>query len=195
MMMLNIRIPKQIVIYDQETLFDNHAWELLKFPVIAKPLVADVSAKSHKMALVYVVGEYVRCVKRMSLPDVAEEKLNSLEGSLSFSQVSNLATHQKSDDKYYKMMHLEDNELPPQSFMTDIAKGYETVLTDFFCDMVYWKETEVMVEKDLVEEYSQEEVGAATDGRQVFSCEKEVGKIVTNSCCSDGEEMENSIQA
>ncbi|KAE8722240.1 Inositol-tetrakisphosphate 1-kinase 5 [Hibiscus syriacus] len=256
-------IPKQIVIYDQETLFDNQAWELLKFPVIAKPLVADGSAKSHKMALVfnheglnklkppivlqefvnhggvifkvYVVGEYVKCVKRKSLPDVSEEKLNSLEGSLPFAQVSNLATHQKSDDKYYKMMHLEDTELPPQSFMADIAKGlrkamnlnlfnfdvirdtrfgnryliidinyfpgyakmpgYETVLTDFFCDMVDRKEREMVVEKDLVEEYCQEVAVAATDGRQVFSCEKEVRKIVTNSCCSDGEEMENSIQA
>ncbi|XWS49539.1 hypothetical protein CRYUN_Cryun12cG0011600 [Craigia yunnanensis] len=254
-------IPKQIVIYDQETLFDNQAWELLKFPVIAKPLVADGSAKSHKMALVfnhdglnklkppivlqefvnhggvifkvYVVGEYVKCVKRKSLPDVSEEKLKSLEGSLPFSQVSNLATHEKSDDKYYKMMHLEDTELPPQSFMTDIAKGlrramklnlfnfdvirdtrfgnryliidinyfpgyakmpgYETVLTDFFCDIVNRKEREVVVEKGLVEECSLETM-AGTDGRQMLSCEVEVRKIVTNSCCSDGEEKENSIQ-
>jgi inositol-1,3,4-trisphosphate 5/6-kinase/inositol-tetrakisphosphate 1-kinase len=43
-------IPKQIVIYDKETLSDGQAWESLKFPVIAKPLVADGSAKSHKMA-------------------------------------------------------------------------------------------------------------------------------------------------
>ncbi|XWS62176.1 hypothetical protein CRYUN_Cryun07bG0188600 [Craigia yunnanensis] len=236
-------IPKQIVIYDQETLFDKQAWELLKFPVIAKPLVADGSAKSHKMALVfnheglnklkppivlqefvnhggvifkvYVVGEYVKCVKRKSLPDVSEEKLNSVEGSLPFSQVSNLATNEKSDDKYYKMMHLEDTELPPQSFMLDIAKGlrramnlnlfnfdvirdtrfgnryliidinyfpgyakmpgYERVLTDFFCDIVNRKEGEVVVEKDLVEECSQEKV-AGTDGRQVLSCEEEPKK-------------------
>ncbi|GKU95777.1 hypothetical protein SLEP1_g9097 [Rubroshorea leprosula] len=149
-------IPKQIVIYDKETLFDRQAWELLKFPVIAKPLVADGSAKSHKMSLVfnhdglnklkppivlqefvnhggvifkvYVVGEYVKCVKRKSLPDVPEEKLANLEGSLSFSQVSNLATHEKSDELYYKKMHLEDTELPPQSFMTDIAKGLRQAL-------------------------------------------------------------------
>ncbi|XP_007040636.2 PREDICTED: inositol-tetrakisphosphate 1-kinase 1 [Theobroma cacao] len=254
-------IPKQIVIYDQETLFDNQAWELLKFPVIAKPLVADGSAKSHKMSLVfnhdglnklkppivlqefvnhggvifkvYVVGEYVKCVKRKSLPDVSEEKLKSLEGSLSFSQVSNLATHEKSDDKYYKKMHLEDTELPPQSFMTDIARGlrramklnlfnfdvirdtrfgnryliidinyfpgyakmpgYETVLTDFFCDIVNRKERDVVVERGLAVECSQEKV-AGTDGRSVLSCEEEVRKTVTNSCCSDGEDKENSIQ-
>ncbi|WJX87795.1 Inositol-tetrakisphosphate 1-kinase [Trifolium repens] len=103
------------------------AWESLKFPVIAKPLVADGSAKSHKMALVfshnalnklkppivlqefvnhggvifkvYVVGEHVRCVKRKSLPDVSEEKvLGVSEDLLSFSQVSNLANRDSVDD-------------------------------------------------------------------------------------------------
>ncbi|GMI71768.1 inositol 1,3,4-trisphosphate 5/6 kinase 1, Arabidopsis thaliana inositol 1,3 [Hibiscus trionum] len=251
-------IPKQIVIYDQETLFDNQAWELLKFPVIAKPLVADGSAKSHKMTLVfnrdglnklkppivlqefvnhggvifkvYVVGDYVQCVKRKSLPDVSEEKLKTLEGSLRFSQVSNLPTHEKNDDQYYKMMHLEDTELPPQSFMTDIAKGlrkamklnlfnfdvirdtrfgnryliidinyfpgyakmpgYEMVLTDFFCDIFNMKEKE----KGLVEECSQTKI-EGTDGRILLNnCEEEARKTLTNSCCSDGEEMENSIQ-
>ncbi|KAH1089621.1 hypothetical protein J1N35_016878 [Gossypium stocksii] len=250
-------IPKQIVIYDQGTLFDNQAWELLKFPVIAKPLVADGSAKSHKMTLVfnrdglnklkppivlqefvnhggvifkvYVAGEYVQCVKRKSLPDVSEEKLKSLEGSLRFSQVSNLPTHEKSDDTYYKMMNLEDTELPPQIFMTDIAKGlrkamklnlfnfdvirdtrfgnryliidinyfpgyakmpgYETVLTDFFCDIMILKERE----KGLLEECSQKKM-AGTDGRQLLNCEEEVRKTVTNSGCSDGEEKEKSIQ-
>ncbi|GKV10669.1 hypothetical protein SLEP1_g22002 [Rubroshorea leprosula] len=149
-------IPKQIVIYDKETLFDRQAWELLKFPVIAKPLVADGSAKSHKMSLVYnhdglnklkppivlqefvnhggvifkvyVVGEFVRCVKRKSLPDVSEETVKTVEGSLSFSQVSNLATQEQVDEMYYKNMHLEDTELPPQSFMADIARGLRQAL-------------------------------------------------------------------
>ncbi|XP_057763330.1 inositol-tetrakisphosphate 1-kinase 1-like isoform X1 [Arachis stenosperma] len=148
-------IPKQIVIYDKETLFDRQAWETLKFPVIAKPLVADGSAKSHKMALVfshdglnklkppivlqefvnhggvifkvYVVGERVRCVKRKSLPDVSEEKKVSDE-VLSFSQVSNLAANQTIDDSYYEMMHLGDTEMPPLSFVTDIARGLRKVM-------------------------------------------------------------------
>ncbi|XP_021887683.1 inositol-tetrakisphosphate 1-kinase 1 [Carica papaya] len=248
-------IPKQIVIYDKETLFDRQAWELLKFPVIAKPLVADGSAKSHKMSLVfntdglnklrppivlqefvnhggvifkvYVVGEYVKCVKRKSLPDVSEEKLKSVEGSLSFSQVSNLATHEKSDDKYYKMMHLEDTQLPPQSFITNIAKGlrhamnlnlfnfdvirdsrignrylvidinyfpgyakmpcYETVLTDFFLEVVQRKGRE---EGRSFGEASSEK---ASFDRQIFSCDGEVRKMVSNTCCSDGEDKENPI--
>lgn len=194
-------IPKQVVIYDSETLMNPDLWteEGLRFPVIAKPLVADGSAKSHKMSLVfnqeglnklkppivlqefvnhggvifkvYVVGDYVKCVKRKSLPDVPEEKLMSLESSLSFSQVSNLPSH----DKYYES-NLEEAEMPPLSFITDIALGlrkatklhlfnfdvirdtrignrylvidinyfpgyakmpsYETVLTDFFWDML-----------------------------------------------------------
>ncbi|KAL0550508.1 hypothetical protein IC582_015030 [Cucumis melo] len=143
-------IPKQIVIYDKETLFDRQAWEGLKFPVIAKPLVADGSAKSHKMALVfnhdclnklkppivlqefvnhggvifkvYVVGQYVRCVKRKSLPDEPEAKLGNVDGLLSFSQVSNMTPREKIDDKHY-MMQLDDTEMPPLSFVTDIARG------------------------------------------------------------------------
>ncbi|KAG6633681.1 inositol-tetrakisphosphate 1-kinase 1-like [Carya illinoinensis] len=233
-------IPKQIVIYDKETLFDRQAWESLKFPVIAKPLVADGSAKSHKMNLVfnhdglkalkppivlqefvnhggvifkvYVVGVYVRCVKRKSLPDISEENLGNVsESVLSFSQVSNIATNEKVDEKYYKMMHLDDTEMPPQSFLADIADGlrramklnlfnfdvirdarfgnrylivdinyfpgyakmpsYETVLTDFFLDVVN-KRKEV-----------------------VYSCDEDMTKIVRNTFCSDEDEIGQKDQA
>ncbi|KAF3449393.1 hypothetical protein FNV43_RR10121 [Rhamnella rubrinervis] len=260
-------IPKQIVIYDKETLFDRPAWEGLKFPVIAKPLVADGSAKSHKMALVfnhdglnklkppivlqefvnhggvifkvYVVGEYVKCVKRKSLPDVSEEeKLGSLDGLMSFSQVSNLATNERIDDKYYKMMHLDDTEMPPQSLITDIAgglrramklnlfnfdvirdarfgnryliidinyfpgyakmPGYETVLTDFFCDIVHKNDKEA-------EKGWEENDGLDNSGLERRSCDQEMRKMVSNTCCSDGDdgslpvsplsrEEENTIQ-
>lgn len=145
-------IPKQIVIYDSKLVsaiyLEN---EGLKFPVIAKPLVADGSAKSHKMLLVfnkdglrkltppivlqefvnhgavifkvYVVGDYVKCVKRKSLPDVKEDNLGRLESYLPFSQVSNLNNFEKNDDKYYNLMNLENAEFPPLSFLSDIAKG------------------------------------------------------------------------
>lgn len=142
--------PKQTVIYEQEKLKDPTSWgEGLKFPVIAKPLVADGSAKSHKMSLifssegldklkpptvlqefvnhggvifkVYVVGGYVKCVKRKSLADISDEKLGGLQGSLSFCQVSNLSPHAKNDDTYYKI--LEDAEMPPMSLITIIARG------------------------------------------------------------------------
>ncbi|XP_068650511.1 inositol-tetrakisphosphate 1-kinase 1 [Aristolochia californica] len=147
-------IPKQIVIYDSSALSDTTALDGLNFPVIAKPLVADGSAKSHKMALVfnrdgllklkppvvlqefinhggvifkvYVVGEYVKCVTRKSLPDISEEKLGTTEASLSFSQVSNIPTQDRSEDKnenYYESMKVEEVEMPPISFITDIARG------------------------------------------------------------------------
>lgn len=160
-------IPKQIVIYDSDAVSEaNLQNEGLKFPVIAKPLVADGSAKSHKMMLVYnndglsklkppivlqefvnhggvifkvyVVGEHVTCVKRKSLPDVSEENLGSLEGSLSFSQVSNLNAEDRYDDKYYKMTLLENAELPPMSLITEIATGLrkETKLHLFNFDLI-----------------------------------------------------------
>lgn len=147
-------IPKQIAAYDARAVAEvNLDGEGLRFPVIAKPLVADGSAKSHKMSLVYnldglsklkppvvlqefvnhggvifkvyVVGEYVKCVKRKSLPDVNEENLRNLKGLLLFSQVSNLNTVERSGDTYYKMMDLEDGktEIPPMNLLVDIARG------------------------------------------------------------------------
>lgn len=144
-------VPKQIVIFDSATLSDPAASNGLKFPLIAKPLVADGSARSHKMSLVfnrdglvrqkppvvlqefvnhggvifkvYVVGDRVRCVKRRSLPDVEEGNLDRPEGSMSFSQVSNLTMRDRSDDNYLETMHLEDVEMPPFSFLAEIARG------------------------------------------------------------------------
>lgn len=148
-------IPSQIVVYDSMSLSDSRAVGALRFPVIAKPLVADGSAKSHKMSLVfhrdgllklkpplvlqefvnhggvifkvYVVGDYVKCVKRKSLPDVSLEKLDSTEGSLSFCQVSNMTTQDKTQEEYYESMQLEA-EMPPLSFLTDIARGLRRAL-------------------------------------------------------------------
>uniref|UniRef100_A0A452YQM0 Uncharacterized protein n=1 Tax=Aegilops tauschii subsp. strangulata TaxID=200361 RepID=A0A452YQM0_AEGTS len=109
-------IPSQVVVYDAAALADSGLLAALRFPLIAKPLVADGSAKSHKMSLVYhreglrklrpplvlqefvnhggvifkvyVVGGHVTCVKRRSLPDVSKEILEdaAAEGTISFSQ-------------------------------------------------------------------------------------------------------------
>lgn len=119
-------IPKQIVVYNPESLLDPKVLGELSFPVIAKPLVADGSAKSHKMSLlfheeglkklitpillqefvnhggvifkVYVVGDHVTCVKRRSLSDVSSEKLRTSESLLTFSQISNLTASQEPND-------------------------------------------------------------------------------------------------
>lgn len=232
-------IPSQIVVYDSMALSDYGAVGALRFPVIAKPLVADGSAKSHKMSLVYhragllklkpplvlqefvnhggvifkvyVVGDYVKCVKRKSLPDVSLEKLDSTEGSLSFSQVSNMTTQNRNNEEYYESMQLEA-EMPPLSLLMDIAKGlrqamrlhlfnfdiirdskagnhyyvidinyfpgyakmpsYETVLTDFFCNIVNKKSAE-------------DGADSAVKGKG-----KEV-KILTNTHCGSTTDVEN----
>ncbi|KAG6737623.1 hypothetical protein POTOM_059151 [Populus tomentosa] len=49
------------------------------FPLIAKPLMAYG-----------MVGDFVKCVKRKSLPNIKEDKLVTLKGLLPFSQISNL---------------------------------------------------------------------------------------------------------
>lgn len=251
-------IPKQIVIYDSETLFDRQAWETLKFPVIAKPLVADGSAKSHKMALVYnhdslnklkppivlqefvnhggvifkvyVVGQYVKCVKRKSLPDVSEDKLAVSGDLLSFSQVSNLATNERIDDMYYKMMRLDHTAMPPLTFITEIARGlrhslklnlfnfdvirdsrnenrylivdinyfpgyakmpgYETVLTDFFCDIMNMKQKEEVESPDEMDS----SVNTGMDSVQMRCNGDDMRKILSNTC-GDGDDSSLQVSA
>ncbi|MFS7942299.1 putative phosphotransferase with an alcohol group as acceptor [Helianthus anomalus] len=149
----SVGIPKQIVIHQQDNLKEDlTCWTGgLKYPVIAKPLVADGSVKSHKMLLifskegleklkpptvlqefvnhggvifkVYVVGEYVKCVRRKSLADISEERLRlgSLQGSVSFCQVSNMKSSVKNCDSYYKS--LEDAEMPPMGLIRNVACG------------------------------------------------------------------------
>jgi inositol-1,3,4-trisphosphate 5/6-kinase / inositol-tetrakisphosphate 1-kinase len=197
-------IPSQVVVYDADALADSGLLAALRFPLIAKPLVADGTAKSHKMSLVYhrdslrklrpplvlqefvnhggvifkvyVVGGHVSCVKRRSLPDVSPEDDASAQGSVSFSQISNLP-NERTAEEYYEDMRLEDAVMPPAAFVNQIAgglrhalglqlfnfdmirdvrtgdrylvidinyfpgyakmPGYETVLTDFFWEMVH----------------------------------------------------------
>ncbi|EOA21132.1 hypothetical protein CARUB_v10001475mg [Capsella rubella] len=144
-------VPEQVVVMDSSVLSGGGALGELKFPVIAKPLDADGSAKSHKMFLiydqegmkilkapivlqefvnhggvifkVYVVGEHVKCVKRRSLPDISEEKIGTSKGSLPFSQISNLTAQEDKNIEYGEDRSLEKVEMPPLSFLTDLAKA------------------------------------------------------------------------
>lgn len=155
-------IPSQVVVYDANALLH---FDALRFPVIAKPLVADGSAKSHKMSLVYhkagllklrpplvlqefvnhggvifkifVVGDFVKCVRRKSLPDVSEEEMvGDCEGSMTFSQVSNLT--EKNRKEMMGSEGLEEAEMPPVGFVTEIARGLRRVmgLSLFNFDMI-----------------------------------------------------------
>ncbi|CAH8271322.1 unnamed protein product [Arabidopsis lyrata] len=144
-------VPAQVVVMDSSVLSGGGALGELKFPVIAKPLDADGSAKSHKMFLiydqegmkilkapivlqefvnhggvifkVYVVGDHVKCVKRRSLPDISEEKIGTSKGSLPFSQISNLTAQEDKNIEYGEDRSLEKVEMPPLSFLTDLAKA------------------------------------------------------------------------
>ncbi|AED92334.1 Inositol-tetrakisphosphate 1-kinase 1 [Arabidopsis thaliana] len=144
-------VPEQVVVMDSSVLSGGGALGELKFPVIAKPLDADGSAKSHKMFLiydqegmkilkapivlqefvnhggvifkVYVVGDHVKCVKRRSLPDISEEKIGTSKGSLPFSQISNLTAQEDKNIEYGEDRSLEKVEMPPLSFLTDLAKA------------------------------------------------------------------------
>ncbi|RZC28012.1 Inositol-tetrakisphosphate 1-kinase 1 [Glycine soja] len=192
-------IPKQIVIYNKDTLFDRRNWEALKFPVIAKPLVADGRAKSHKMALVfnhdglnslkppvvvqefvnhggvifkvYVTGERVRCVKRKSLPDVGEDEL--IARGLRRVMRLNLFNFDVIQDSRCGNRYLivDINYFPGYAKMP----GYETVLTDFFCD--------VFCMKQQWGEDCSENVGFDS-----VMGNKDVRRIMSNTCCGDGDE-------
>ncbi|KAG6714609.1 hypothetical protein I3842_05G209700 [Carya illinoinensis] len=160
-------VPNQRVVYKSETLLaPNAIQELgLRFPVIAKQVSAEGSANSHEMSLVlnpnglkrlktpivlqefvnhggvifkvYVAGEYINCVKRKSLPDISEEKLNNsdTEGLLSFSQISNSARNEDEEDS---CSDAEKSEPPPLEFVTELARGLreEMGLRLFNFDMI-----------------------------------------------------------
>ncbi|KAJ9180918.1 hypothetical protein P3X46_009105 [Hevea brasiliensis] len=207
-----LEVPKQVVVLDSGNLKGNIVVGELGFPLLAKPLVADGSAKSHKMYQifdseglkrldtpiilqdfvnhggvifkVYVAGDYVQCVKRKSLPDISQEKLATLKGSLSFSQISNLTVAVK-NECFGDAVDLEKVEMPPLGFLEEIARAmrqetrlnlfnfdvmrdakdgnrylvidinyfpgyakmpnYESVLTDFFLDLVHDKKSRDML--------------------------------------------------
>ncbi|MCD7457073.1 Inositol-tetrakisphosphate 1-kinase [Datura stramonium] len=155
----NLETPLQVFISDDssESLQDAMTREGLRFPVIAKPLIADGAANSHQMSLVlnqngltklnppivlqefvnhggiifkvYVAGDHVKCVKRKSLTDISEEKLNtsSSENLISFSRISNFAAENQSDGESFAEL-MEAAEMPPLSFVNEVANRMRDAL-------------------------------------------------------------------
>ncbi|CAN1223650.1 Inositol-tetrakisphosphate 1-kinase 1 [Linum grandiflorum] len=62
---------------------------------------------------VYVAGGHVQCVQRKSLPDISNDKLDVLKGSIPFAQISSSS----SDEKDVAF------EMPPEGFMEEVARG------------------------------------------------------------------------
>lgn len=147
-------IPDQIFVQDSQFLNDPVLLRDLKFPAIAKPLLADGSASSHQMSLVfneeglkelkppivlqefvnhggvifkiYVAGNNVTCVKRKSLPDISEKEWGISDNLLSFSQISNLVSKDQNDDPSWKL--IEEAEMPPLTFITELANALRNAL-------------------------------------------------------------------
>ncbi|KAJ6855041.1 hypothetical protein NC651_039881 [Populus alba x Populus x berolinensis] len=83
---------------------------------------------------VYVVGDFVKCVKRKSLPDIKEDKLVTLKGLLLFSQISNL--EEKTDCSGGG--EFDRVEMPPMDFVEEVAKAMkeETGISLLNYDMI-----------------------------------------------------------
>lgn len=155
-----VGVPNQFVVNEPKD-FDFDAMEErgLKFPVIAKPLVANGTAGSHELCLVfdvdgvnevlgtpvvlqqfvnhggvvfkiYVAGQRVNCVKRESLPDLSEEKLKTLKGSVPFSRISNLSTQEEEASGGGGGIGgaVDRAEMPPQGLIGELARALREAL-------------------------------------------------------------------
>lgn len=91
--------------------------KILKAPIVLQEFVNHGGV----IFKVYVVGDYVQCVKRRSLPDISED--GTSKGSLPFSQISNLTAQEDKNREYGEDRSLEKVEMPPLSFLADLAKA------------------------------------------------------------------------
>lgn len=137
--------------------------EKLNFPVIAKPLLANGSDKSHKLSLVfsshglknvelpivvqefvnhggvlfkvYVAGDHVKCVKRRSLPDFhVSSNAAPLVDQEAIISFSQISSFATEDDDKF----MKEAEMPSLSFIHIMAKGLReaTKLELFNFDMI-----------------------------------------------------------
>ncbi|KAG1368521.1 inositol-tetrakisphosphate 1-kinase 3 [Cocos nucifera] len=141
-----VGVPRQLVITEDPTSIPRAVAEAgLTLPLVAKPLVADGSAKSHELSLafdqfalskldpplvlqefvnhggvlfkVYIVGESIKVVRRFSLPDVNKCELLDTAGVFQFPRVSCAAASADDAD-------LEPGiaELPPRPLLERLAR-------------------------------------------------------------------------
>ncbi|KAF5761688.1 putative phosphotransferase with an alcohol group as acceptor [Helianthus annuus] len=80
---------------------------------------------------VYVAGEYVKCVKRSSLPDVSSEMMEKMEleypgGVMSFSQISSAVI--AGDDAWDGDKKSEKPKMPEPEFVVEVANGLREAL-------------------------------------------------------------------
>ncbi|CAK9194075.1 unnamed protein product [Sphagnum jensenii] len=141
----HVGVPRQLVITgDAASIPGSVARAGLRLPLVAKPLVADGTAKSHAMSLaydkyclteldpplvlqefvnhggvlfkVYIVGDQIRVVRRFSLPDVQEGEDNC-SGVIPFPRVSCAAATAEEAD-----LDPQAAELPPPQLLDCLSK-------------------------------------------------------------------------
>ncbi|GBG76982.1 hypothetical protein CBR_g23313 [Chara braunii] len=144
-----VGIPRQLVVTgDPRSIPEAVARAGLKLPLVAKPLVADGTAKSHAMSLAYdeiclseldpplvlqefvnhggvlfkayVVGETVTVVRRLSLPDVREgEPVGN--GVQAFDRVSSAASAASAESVEFGEASGSAARLPPSDMLSSLA--------------------------------------------------------------------------
>ncbi|KAJ4873254.1 Inositol-tetrakisphosphate 1-kinase 2 [Raphanus sativus] len=148
----SIYVPKQLVVLNDSASSADRVVEAgLKFPLVAKPLWIDGTAKSHQLFLAYdkrslaelepplilqefvnhggvmfkvfVVGDIIKVVRRFSLPNVSNCDKAKADGVFKFPRVSSAAASADNAD-------LEPSvaELPPKPFLEALVKELRTLL-------------------------------------------------------------------
>ncbi|XP_010530695.1 PREDICTED: inositol-tetrakisphosphate 1-kinase 2 isoform X2 [Tarenaya hassleriana] len=147
-----IRVPKQMVVLkDATSSADRVAEAGLKFPLVAKPLLVDGTAKSHELFLAYdrfslldlepplvlqefvnhggvlfkvfVVGEIIKVVRRCSLPNVSNCEKSKVAGVFQFPRVSSASASPDDAELDPRVA-----ELPPRSMLERLVKELRTRL-------------------------------------------------------------------
>ncbi|KAL1193986.1 Inositol-tetrakisphosphate 1-kinase 2 [Cardamine amara subsp. amara] len=141
-----ICVPKQMVVLkDTTSSADEVAEAGLKFPLVAKPLLVDGTAKSHQLFLAYdrlslaelepplvlqefvnhggvlfkvfVVGDVIKVVRRFSLPNVSNCEKAKVAGVFQFPRVSSAAASVDKSDLDPRVA-----ELPPKPLLEGLVR-------------------------------------------------------------------------
>ncbi|CAM8936534.1 hypothetical protein QQ045_012492 [Rhodiola kirilowii] len=142
-----VGVPKQLVITsdDASSISDAVTKAGLKLPLVAKPLLADGSSKSHELSIAYdpeslqklepplvlqefvnhggvlfkvfVIGEAIKVVRRFSLPDVSKRELTKSSGVFPVPRVSCAAASAEGADLDPRVA-----EIPPYPLIERLAK-------------------------------------------------------------------------
>ncbi|KAL9225671.1 hypothetical protein vseg_001565 [Gypsophila vaccaria] len=142
-----VSVPRQLVIKkDSSSIPFVVAKAGLNLPLVAKPLIADGTAKSHELSLAYdqyslqnlepplvlqefvnhggvmfkvfIVGDAIKVVRRFSLPNVSKRELSKTSGVFRFPRVSCAVASADDAD-----LDPSVAELPPRPLLEKLAKG------------------------------------------------------------------------